>query len=148
MLTTDPGTESGSIQVLSSEQLSRGDALTKEAAIQGILVRLRQFRILILPSVNEASLAGLKCDHADVVYCGRLRGRRFPRDLLISKLKPAVLIVNGTKAEITATSQHDASGPKYFYLKQDGAVTTALLNEGLIVQGYRGSEFRLRNRSR
>ena len=147
-LAADAETIAGPVQVLLSEHLGQDGTLAKKTTIQGILVHLRQFRILILPSVTEASLAELKCDHADVVYCGRHRGRRFPSDGIISKLSPSVLVVNGTKAEVAATSKYDALGPKCFYLKQDGAVTTTLFNDGLVVRGYRGSEFRLRNLSR
>ena len=113
-----------------------------------ILVHLDQFRVLILPNVTEASLSALKCDHADVVYCGRLRERRFPRSLLIAKLSPSVLVLNGTKPEVIANFQDSQSSPKCFYVKQDGAVTTTLLNNELVIRGYCGAEFRLRSLSR
>jgi hypothetical protein len=98
--------------------------------------------------VSEASLALLKCDHADVVYCGRLEGRRFPGNLMIAKLSPSILVLNGTKAEVNANSQNNRSSPKCFYLKRDGAVTTTLVDNDLVVRGYRGSEFRLPSLSR
>ena len=111
-------------------------------------MHLKHFRILILPKVSEAILAVLKCEHTDVVYCGRLQGRHFPRNLILTKLSPSILVLNGTKTEVKASSQNNASSPKCFYLKQDGAVTTSLLGDELVVRGYRGSEFRLRSLSR
>ena len=99
-----------------------------EPAIAAVLVHLGQFRVLILPTVTEASLTALKYDHADVVYCGRLLGRRFPRNLMIAKLSPSILVLTGTKPEVIANSGDSHSIPRCFYLKQDGAVTTALLN--------------------
>ena len=116
--------------------------------VAAILVHLAKFRILILPTVTEASLTALKCDHADVVYCGRLGSRRFPRDLMVNKLSPSVLVLNGTKPEVIANARDSSSTTKCFYLKQDGAITTELLNRELVIRSYRGSELRLRNLSR
>jgi competence protein ComEC len=115
---------------------------------EAILVHLGQFRVLILPDLTEQTLTNLKCDHADVVYCARLPARRFPQNTIVAKLSPNVLVLNGTKAEITATSLHGPTGPKCFYVKREGAVTTALMDDELVIQSYRGSEFRLRSLSR
>ena len=136
------------VEILFSEQPARSQTTTGDPAVEAILVRLDQFRILILPKVAEASLSALKCGHADVVYCGRHLGRRFPRDLIIAKLSPSVLVLNGTKPEVIANSVNDHSSPKCFYLKQDGAVTTALFNRELVVRSYCGSEIRLPSLSR
>jgi hypothetical protein len=114
--------------------------------VTSVLVHLGGFRVLILPTVTEAILTALKLDHADVVYCGRLRDRRFPRDLLISKLSPAVLVLNGTKTELTANPH--GNSPECFFLNQGGAVTTMLSGGNLRVRNYCGSEFRLPSRSR
>jgi hypothetical protein len=111
-------------------------------------VHLGRFRILILTNVTEASLTALRCDHVDVVYCGRLRSRRFPRHLIIAKLTPSVLVLNGTKPEIIANSEESRSSPKCFYLKHEGAITTALLNNDLVIRSYRETELRLRSLSR
>ncbi len=117
-------------------------------SVASILVHLGRFRVVILPTVTERILAGLKPDHADVVYCGRLRDRGFPRDLLVEKLSPAVLVMNGTKPELTANPHGNGISPECFYLKQGGAVTTALSDGELRVRNYCGSEFRLQSRSR
>jgi ComEC/Rec2-related protein len=113
-----------------------------------ILVHLGQFRVLILPDLTEQTLANLKCDHADVVYCTHFPTQRFPRNSIVTKLSPNVLVLNGTKAEITSNSLNGQTSPKCFYLKRDGAVTTALLDGELVIQSYCGSEFRLRSLSR
>jgi ComEC/Rec2-related protein len=143
-----PPAAAGIVEIIVAQQSGRRPTALGESEIAAILVRLDQFRILILPNVTEASLTALKCDHADVVYCGRLRSRRFPRDLIIAKLSPSVLVLNGTKPERIANSQDNPLGPKCFYVRQDGAVTTALLNSELVVRGYRGPEFRLTSLSR
>ncbi len=145
---TDPGATAGLIEIFSANQAGGSETSMGEPAIAAVLVHLDQFRVLILPTVTEASLTSLKCDHADVVYCERLLGRRFPRNLMIAKLSPSILVLNGTKPEVTANSGDSHSIPRCFYLKQDGAVTTALLNGELVIRTYRGSEFRLRNLSR
>ncbi|HEY6842307.1 MAG TPA: ComEC/Rec2 family competence protein [Chthoniobacterales bacterium] len=134
--------KSARIEIISADA-GRGTLQTA-----AILVHLDQFRILILPSVSEATIADLNCDHVDVVYCGRLRGRRFPRSLLIAKLSPSILVLSGTKPEIMANPRDGIESPKSLYLKQDGAVTAALLNHELVVRSYRGSELRLRSLSR
>jgi hypothetical protein len=108
-----------------------------------ILVHLGQFRVLILQDLTEQTLANLKCDHADVVYCAHFPTRRFLRSSIVAKLSPNVLVLNGTKAEITSNSLNGQTSPKCFYLKRDGAVTTALLDGELVIQSYGGSEFRL-----
>jgi ComEC/Rec2-related protein len=140
--------QAGLLEVFSADQTGRSGTSTGVAGIAAILVHLDRFRVLILPTVTEASLNALDCGHVDVVYCGRLRGRRFPRDLLIAKLSPSILVLNGTKPEMIANARDGPSGPKCFYVKHDGAVTTELLDRELAIRGYRGSEFRLRSLSR
>jgi len=136
------------VEIYSSDQTARDETSAGGLPISAILVHLGRFRILILPNVTEASLTALRCDHVDVVYCGRLRSRRFPRRLVIAKLTPSVLVLNGTKPEIIANSEESRSSPKCFYLKQEGAITTALLNNDLIIRSYRGAELCLHSLSR
>jgi ComEC/Rec2-related protein len=113
-----------------------------------ILVHLGQFRVLILPDLTEQTLTNLQCGHADVVYCAHLPAQRLLHDSIVAKLSPSALVLNGTKAEITANSLHGQTGPRCFYVRRDGAVTTALVDSELVIQSYRGSEFRLRSLSR
>ncbi|MBV9107649.1 MAG: ComEC family competence protein [Verrucomicrobia bacterium] len=136
------------VEIFLSERPVRSEPIARDPAVEAILVRLDQFRVLILPKVTEMSLSALKCGHADVVYCGRQMGRRFPRDLMIAKLSPSILVLNGTKPEVIANSVTSPSSPKCFYLNQDGAVTAALLNGELVIRGYCGSEVRLPSLSR
>jgi ComEC/Rec2-related protein len=138
----------GPVEIFRSNQPGGGETSAPASAVSAILVHLEQFRILILPNVTERSLTALNCDHVDVVYCGRLRSRRFPRQLMLAKLTPSVLVLNGTKPEVIANSEGSPTNPKCFYLKQDGAITTALQNNNLVIQAYRGTEFRLPSRSR
>jgi ComEC/Rec2-related protein len=145
---TVTGASAEGVDIFPTDQTGESETSPKEPTIEAILVHLKQFRVLILPNVSEASLAFLKCDHVDVVYCGRLQGRRFPRNLILTKLSPSILVLNGTKAEVTANSQNSPSSSKCFYVKQDGAVTTSLLGDELLIRGYRGGEFRLRSLSR
>ena len=126
----DPSKNTEPVEILFSSQTDSTQISTSERAIAAVLVHLDRFQVLILPTVTEASLTNLKCNHADVVYCGRLRERRFPRNLIVSKLSPSILILNGTKPEVLADPQ-DGS-PKCLYVKQDGSVTAALLNGELV----------------
>jgi len=136
------------VEIFSSNQTARDGTSPGGTSISAILVHLERFRILILPNVTEASLTALHCDHVDVVYCGRLRSRRFPRHLITAKLTPSVLVLNGTKSEIIANSEESPSSPKCFYIKQEGAITTALMNNDLVIRAHRGTELRLRSLSR
>jgi Competence protein len=131
-----------------ADQAKSGFQVDNVFSSMAILVHLGQFRVLILPDLAEQTLTNLKCDHADVVYCAHLSARRLPRDLIVAKLSPSVLVLNGTKAEINTNSLGGQTGPKCFYLKRDGAVTTASMDDELVIQTYRGSEFRLRSLSR
>ncbi len=136
------------IEILSSNQPGSSETPSDQPALGAILVHLGQFRVLILPDVSEASIIDLKCGHADVVYCGRLGARRFPRNLMSAKLSPSVLVLNGTKPEVVANLLDGSSGPKCFYLKRDGAITTALQENDLVIRAYRGTEVRLRSLTR
>jgi hypothetical protein len=138
----------GLVEIFRSDQPGLGETSAPDSAISAILVHLEQFRVLILPNVTETGLTALNCDHVDVVYCGRLRSRRFPRHLLLAKLTPSVLVLNGTKPEVIANSEGSPPNPRCFYLKQDGAITTGLLNNNLVIRAYRGTEFRLPSLSR
>lgn len=143
---TDADTTKSLVEIFITKKPSPRETATAIVPIEAILVHLGEFRVLVLPNVTEASLVGLKCDHADVVYCGRLQSRRFPRELMIAKFSPAILVLNGTKQEVIANSHQPT--PKCFYAKQEGAVTTALVNGELVIRSYRGSESRLPSRSR
>jgi ComEC/Rec2-related protein len=136
----------GLIELSLSDQENRRNFGAHWPTVTSVLVHLGGFRVLILPTVTESILNALKLDHADVVYCGRLRDRRFPRDLLVSKLSPAVLVLNGTKTELIANPH--GNSPECFFLKQVGAVTTMLSGGKLRVRNYCGSELRLPSRSR
>jgi len=136
------------IELSSSDQKWQVKSWAHWPSVTSILVHLGRFRVLILPTVTEGILAGLKPDHADVVYCGRLRDHRFPRDLMLEKLSPAVLVMNGTKPELTANPHENGVSPKCYFLEQEGAVTTLFADGELRVRNYRGSEFRLQSRSR
>jgi ComEC/Rec2-related protein len=113
-----------------------------------ILVRLGQFRVLILPDLNRQTLSALKCDHADVIYCGRLSGQHLAQNSLVTRLSPSVLVLGGSKAQTATNSFGPQTSPRCFCLKDDGAVTAALKDGELVVQSYRGLEFRLRSLSR
>ena len=65
---------------------------------------------------------------------------------MVNKLSPSILVLNGTKPEVIANAGDGSS--KCFYVKQDGAITTELLNRELVIRSYRGSEVRLRSLSR
>jgi ComEC/Rec2-related protein len=136
------------VEILFSNQRGSSEAPLGDPTLGAILVHLGKFRVLILPVVTEENIVALKCDHADVVYCGRLGGRRFPRNLMNVKLSPSILVLNGTKPEVVANPRDGSSGPKCLYVKRDGAVTTALQGDDLVVRGYRGTEVRLRSLTR
>ena len=112
-----------------------------------ILVRLGQFRVLILPDLTQQALSTLQCDHADVVYCEHLPKQRLAQNSL-ARLSPSVLVVGSSKAQITVNSFGARTVPRCFCLKHDGAVTAALTDGELLIQSYRGLELRLRSLSR
>jgi len=138
--------DNGPINILAGHQRDRfGSA---KSPIESICVQLEKFRILILPTVTIEILTALKQNHADVVCCGRLRERRFPRELLIKKLSPSVLILTGTKPELAENSQGIGAYPKCFFIKQEGAVTVTAIHAGLRVWSHCGSEILLPSLSR
>jgi competence protein ComEC len=147
-LSNDATAKEDPVEILFAEQPAPSETSQGKPAVAAVLIHLEKFRILILPTVTEASLSALKCDHADVVYCGRLGSRRFPRDLIVNKLSPSILVLNGTKPEVMANATDGPSTTKCFYVKRDGAITTELLNRELVIRSYLGSEFRLRSLSR
>jgi ComEC/Rec2-related protein len=120
----------------------------KVISSEAVLVRLGQFRVLILPDLNQQTLSTLKCDHADVVYCAHLQGQRLTQNSLVAKLSPSVLVLGGSKAQISANSFGAQTRPKCFCLRRDGAITAALRDGDLFIHSYRGSELRLRSLSR
>jgi len=138
----------GLIELSSPDQERQLKSGAHWPSVTSILVHLGRFRVVILPTVTEGILARLKLDHADVVYCGRLHDRRFPRDLIVEKLSPEVLVMSGTKSELTANPHGSGASPECFFLKQGGAVTTLFSDGELRVRNYCGSEFRLPSRSR
>ncbi len=138
----------GPIEISSQGQRPQLKSEVHWPLVTSVLVHLGRFRVLILPTVTEQILNELKTNHADVVYCGRLNERRFPRDLIIRKLAPAVLVLSGSKPERIANPPGTGLSPECFFLKQGGAVTTFLSNGKLTVRNYSGSEFRLESRSR
>jgi ComEC/Rec2-related protein len=118
------------------------------ASGSSIQIQLGKFRVLILPQLNEEIVKALPNEHVDVVYCGRVGTRHVPRDSLIAKIAPTVVISSGTKIEIAANSNHDPSSPRYLYLKRDGAITTERSGDNLFVHTFRGKELLLASRSR
>jgi ComEC/Rec2-related protein len=131
------------IELSSSDQERQLKSGAHWPSVGSILVHLGRFRVLILPTVTEGILAMLKPEHADVVYCGRLHDRNFPRDLIVEKLSPEVLVMSGTKPELTANPCGNGASPECYFLKQGGAVTTLFSAGELRVRNYCGSEFRL-----
>jgi competence protein ComEC len=113
-----------------------------------IQIQLGKFRVLILPQFSEEIVQALPNEHVDVVYCGGVRTRHVPRDSLIAKIAPAVVISSGTKSETAANSNLDPSSPRYLYLKREGAITTERRGDNLFVHTFRGTELRLTSRSR
>jgi hypothetical protein len=87
-------------------------------------------------------------EHADVVCYGRVRTRHVPRDALVAKIAPSIVISSGTKTEIMVNSNHDSVSPHYLYLKQDGSITTERRGDDLWVHTFRGTEWRFTSRSR
>jgi ComEC/Rec2-related protein len=133
--------DDGPVEILATNQTDR--FVSARSPIELICVQLGRFRILILPTVANEILTSLKQRHADVVCCGRLRDRRFPRELLINKFSPSVLILTGTKPELAENTQGNGAYPKCFFIKQIGAVTVSLFNDELRVCGHCGAEILL-----
>ena len=63
----DAAAKDDPVEILFSDQPAPNETSLREPAIAAILVHLNKFRVLLLPTVTEASLTALKCDHADVV---------------------------------------------------------------------------------
>ena len=113
-----------------------------------IQIKLGKFRVLILHEIDEEIVNGLPDQHIDVVCYGRVRTRHIPRDSLIAKLAPQVVISPGTKMEFMADSNHGRLGPHLLHLKQDGAISAERSGDNLWVHTFLGTEFRLTSRSR
>jgi signal recognition particle subunit SEC65 len=103
---------------------------------------------LILPELSEEIVSALPNEHVDLVYCGRARSRHIPRDLLVAKLAPEVVISSGSKAEIARNSIREQVHPRYLYLKQDGAVTAESSGSKLFIHTFCGTALCLTARSR
>ena len=132
------------------EQAKGSFAIAETASAPGspIQIKLGEFRVLILPEIDEAIVNGLPNERIDVVCYGRVRSRHIPRDSLIAKLAPSVVISSGTKMEIVADSKRDNACPHFLHLKQDGAITAERSGDDLLVHTFLGTEFRLTSRSR
>jgi len=132
------------------EQAKGSFAIAETASASGspIQIKLGEFRVLILPEIDEAIVNGLPNERIDVVCYGRVRSRHIPRDSLIAKLAPSVVISSGTKMEIVADSKRDNAGAHFLHLKQDGAITAERSGDDLLVHTFLGTEFRLTSRSR
>jgi hypothetical protein len=100
--------------------------------------------MLILGEISDRLAAELPEVHADVVYCMHSSTRNLRA--ILSKLEPKVVILNGNKAEFGIRSTADA--PFCFYLKENGAVTTAVVGEELVVADMTGRQVRLPSLSR
>jgi competence protein ComEC len=111
-----------------------------------IQIKLGEFRVLILPELDEEVISALPNEQVDMVCYGRTRTRHVPSDSLVAKLAPRVVVSSGTKMEIMAAANH--AGPHYLHLKQDGAITAERNGDDLLVHTFRGTEFRLTSRSR
>src|SRR6516225_954160 len=111
-------------------------------------IQLGAFRLLILPELSEEIVHALPNEHVDVVYCGRARSRHIPRDALVAKVAPDVVISPGTKAEIEQNSVRGQADPHYLYLKQDGAITAERSSSDLFIHTFCGTTLRLTARSR
>ena len=111
-------------------------------------IQLGAFRLLILPELSEEIVHALPNEHVDVVYCGRARSRYIPRDSLVAKVAPEVVISSGTKAEIEQNSVRGQIRPRYLYLKQDGAITAERSGSDLFIHTFCGTTLRLTARSR
>jgi competence protein ComEC len=132
------------------EQAKKSFAIGETVSTIGssIQIKLGEFRVLILPELNEEIVNALPNGHVDVVCYGRVRTRHVPRDSLVAKLAPDVVISSGTRTEIMADSNRNNAGPHFLHLKQDGAITAERSGHDLLVHTFRGTEFRLTSRSR
>jgi ComEC/Rec2-related protein len=113
-----------------------------------IPIQLGKFRVLILPELNEEVVSALPNEHVDLVCYGRVRTRRSPRNSLIAKITPDLVISSGTKTEIATNFKPDQPYPHYLYLKRDGAITAEQNGDHLFVHTFCGTELRLTARSR
>src|SRR6516165_412596 len=111
-------------------------------------IQLGTFRLLILPELSEEIVRALPNEHVDVVCWGRARSRHIPRDALVAKVAPDVVISPGTKAEIEQNSVRGQADPRYLYLKQDGAITAEWSGSDLFIHTFCGTTLRLTARSR
>ena len=100
--------------------------------------------MLILSEVSDRLATELPDIRADVVYCMHSSSRNLPS--ILSKLAPRIAIFTGSKAELGIRSAPDA--PICFYLKENGAVTTAVIGEELVVADMAGHQVRLRSLNR
>ena len=116
------------------------------AAVESLqfVVTLGEFHMLILSEVNDQLVAELPDTRADIVYCMHSSSRNLRS--ILSKLAPRVAIFNGSKAELGLRSTPD--GPICFYLKENGAVTTAIMGKELVVTDMAGHQVRLRSLKR
>jgi ComEC/Rec2-related protein len=126
-----------SIQIVPCHETAAAESLQ-------FIVALGAFRMLILSEVDDRLATELPDVRADVVYCMHTSSRNLRS--ILSKLTPRVAIFTGTKAELGIRSAPDA--PICFYLKENGAVTTAVVGKELVVTDMAGHQARLRSLNR
>jgi ComEC/Rec2-related protein len=114
------------------------------ATVEQFVVKLGKFRMLILTDVSDRLAAELPEGRFDVVYCMHSSSHN-PRSIL-SNIAPRIVILTGTKPELGIRSASDA--PICFYLKEGGAVTTAVQGDKLVVEDVTGRQVRLRSLNR
>src|SRR5262249_23212111 len=124
------------------------EIVSKSKDASPIPILLGKFRVLILPELSEKIVSALPKEHVDLVCYGRVRTRHSPRDSLVAKITPDVVISSGTKTEIATDSNRSQASPRYLYLKRDGAITAEQNGDNLLVYTFCGTELRLTARSR
>jgi ComEC/Rec2-related protein len=114
-----------------------------------LTAKIGQYEVLLLSDVTDQTLNLLRPHHVDVVYCAHTRTKRFPRDALIRIVSPQLIILTGTKPEITAAQANpEKLEPRWLFVKETGAITAFVSGDELIVNGFRGPQIRFRSRSR
>jgi ComEC/Rec2-related protein len=139
----------GQLRPEAFERVRRSFKIDEIASLASpIPIQLGKFRILILPELREEIVNALPKEHVDLVCYGRVRTRHPPREALIAKITPDIVISSGTKTEIATSSKHDQACPRYLYLKHDGAITANQNGDNLFVHTFCGTELHLTARSR
>jgi ComEC/Rec2-related protein len=126
-----------SVQIVPCHETAAGEGLQ-------LVVSLGKFRMLILSEISDRLAAELPDVRADVVFCMHSSSRTLRS--ILTKFEPRVVILSGNKTELGIRSTGDA--PFCFYLKEHGAVTTAVVGEELLVGDMTGRQVRLPSLSR